>query len=179
MQQAIYPGRRPEPLFQRTYLRRDSQCSLSTFHHDVPTLPQRPCTPQARPRRRGGLQTSLSPWLTSVVLLWGLLLPLAAQEPKREPSGEVCFAMSWGSRSSGGYPDLEALFKQQAQERDRDKREALLHQLQRGIAERVMVAPLFQFAWMTAVHRRVAEPSLGRIQTYPYTAPYEDIRLAR
>ena len=89
------------------------------------------------------------------------------------------FAMSWGSRSSGGYPDLEALFKQQAQELDRDKREALLHQLQRGIAERVMVAPLFQFAWMTAVHRRVAEPSLGRIQTYPYTAPYEDIRLAR
>ena len=46
-------------------------------------------------------------------------------------------------------------------------------------AERVMVAPFFQFAWMTAVHRRVAEPSLGRIQTYPYTAPYEDIRLAR
>ena len=89
------------------------------------------------------------------------------------------FAMSWGSRSSGGYPDLEALFKQQAQERDRDKREALLHQLQRGIAERVMVAPFFQFAWMTAVNRRVAEPSLGRIQTYPYTAPYEDIRLAR
>ena len=42
-----------------------------------------------------------------------------------------------------------------------------------------MVAPLFQFAWMTAVHRRVAEPSLGRIQTYPYTAPYEVIRLAR
>ena len=87
--------------------------------------------------------------------------------------------MSWGSRSSGGYPDLEALFKQQAHELDRAKREALLHQLQRGMAERVMVVPFFQFAWMTAVHRRVAEPSLGRIQTYPYTAPYEDIRLAR
>jgi len=55
----------------------------------------------------------------------------------------------------------------------------VLHQLQRGIAERVIVAPFFQFAWMTAVHRRVAEPSLGRIQTYPYAAPYEDIRLAR
>ena len=89
------------------------------------------------------------------------------------------FAMSWGSRSSGGYPDLEALFKQQSQELDRGKREALLHQLQRGIAERVMVAPFFQFAWMVGVNRRVVEPSLGRIQTYPYTAPYEDIRLAQ
>jgi hypothetical protein len=57
--------------------------------------------------------------------------------------------------------------------------EALLHQLQRGIAERVMVTPFFPFAWMTAVHRREAEPSLGRIQMYPYTVPYEDIRLAR
>ena len=87
--------------------------------------------------------------------------------------------MSWGSRSSGGYPDLEALFKQQAHELDRDQREALLYHLQRAMAERGLVAPFFQFAWMTAVHRRVAEPSLGRIQTYPYTAPYEDIRLAR
>ena len=40
-----------------------------------------------------GLQTSLRSWLTSVVLRWGLLLPLAAQEPKREPSGEVHFAL--------------------------------------------------------------------------------------
>ncbi len=42
-----------------------------------------------------------------------------------------------------------------------------------------MVAPFFQCAWMTAVNRRVADPSLGRIPTYPYTAPYEDICLAR
>ena len=90
---AIYPERRPEPLFQRTSLRRDSQCSLSTFHYDDPTLPQRPCPSQARARHRGGLQTSLCLWLTSVVLLWGLLLPLVAQEPTRAPSGEVRFAI--------------------------------------------------------------------------------------
>jgi peptide/nickel transport system substrate-binding protein len=89
------------------------------------------------------------------------------------------FAMSWGSRASGGYPDLEALFKQQSKERDRSTREALLHQIQRGIADRVMLAPFFQFAWHVGVNRPVAEPSLGRIQTYPYTAPYEDIRLAK
>src|SRR5262249_25574798 len=153
-------------------------CSLSTFHHDDPTLTQRPCTPQARPRRCGGLQTSIRLWLTSVVLLWGLRLPVAAQEPQREPSGEVRFALHITLAPTWFDPDLEALFKQQAQELGRDKREALLHQLQRSMAERVMVAPFFQFAWMTAVHRRVAEPSLGRIQTYPYTAPYEDIRLA-
>jgi hypothetical protein len=86
-------------LFQRTSLRRDSPCSLSTFHHDASTLPQRPGPPQARPRRRGGLQTSLRLWLTSVVLLCSLLLPLAAQEPKREPSGEVRFALHITSSS--------------------------------------------------------------------------------
>ena len=60
------------------------------------------------------------------------------------------FAMSWGSRSSGGYPDLEALFKQQSKERDRSTREALLHQIQRGIADRVMLAPFFRLPGMSA-----------------------------
>ncbi|MGE3536151.1 MAG: ABC transporter substrate-binding protein [Candidatus Tectimicrobiota bacterium] len=89
------------------------------------------------------------------------------------------FAMSWGSRSSGGYADVEELFKQQSHERDRSKREAMLHDIQRRLYERVALAPFFQFAWLTGFNRRVAQPALGLIQTYPYTAPYEDIRLAK
>src|SRR3989442_12723723 len=36
-----------------------------------------------------------------------------------------------GSYAYGGYPDIDALYKQQALETDRRKREAALHQIQR------------------------------------------------
>ena len=35
-----------------------------------------------------------------------------------------------GAYAYGGYPDIDALFKQQARETDRKKREAMLHQIQ-------------------------------------------------
>ena len=35
-----------------------------------------------------------------------------------------------GALAYGGYPDVDALYKQQAREPDRKKREALLHQIQ-------------------------------------------------
>ena len=52
--------------------------------------------------------------------------------------------VSGSSYVYGGHPDLDDLFVQQAQERDRKKREALLHQMQRLIHERVMHAPIFE-----------------------------------
>jgi peptide/nickel transport system substrate-binding protein len=88
-------------------------------------------------------------------------------------------AVSWGTRVSGGYPDLDALFRLQEQEPDREKRQAILHNIQRRMHERVVLAPLFQFAVLAGVNRRVAEPALGRIQLYPYSAPYEDIVIAK
>jgi hypothetical protein len=41
------------------------------------------------------------------------------------------FVVSTGTYAYGGSPDLDALFQQQAVERDRSKRQALLHQIQR------------------------------------------------
>ena len=41
------------------------------------------------------------------------------------------FVLSTGAYAYGGYPDIDELFRQQAEERDRSKREALLHQIQR------------------------------------------------
>jgi peptide/nickel transport system substrate-binding protein len=40
------------------------------------------------------------------------------------------FIYSKGTYAYGGYPDIDALFQQQASERDRAKREAVLHQIQ-------------------------------------------------
>lgn len=84
---------------------------------------------------------------------------------------------SWGTRVSGGYPDLDELFRQQEKERDRDKRQALLHEIQRQMHERVVLAPMFQFSWLVGVNRRIQEAALGLIKTYPYSAPYEDLTL--
>jgi len=42
-----------------------------------------------------------------------------------------------GTYARGADPDVEALFKQQARETDKKKREALLHQIQQIVYERV------------------------------------------
>jgi peptide/nickel transport system substrate-binding protein len=84
-------------------------------------------------------------------------------------------AVSWGTRVSGGYADLDALFRQQEQEVDPTQREALLHAMQHQMHERVMLAPLLQFAVLAGVNRRITEPALGYLSLYPYSAPYEDV----
>src|SRR5439155_903910 len=50
-----------------------------------------------------------------------------------------------GSFAYGGFPDVDALYKQQARELDRKKREALLHQIQQIVYDRVRIAPIFQY----------------------------------
>src|SRR6185437_7274975 len=46
------------------------------------------------------------------------------------------FIQSKGGYASGGYPDIDELFKQQATERDVAKREALLHKIQQLTIDR-------------------------------------------
>jgi len=87
------------------------------------------------------------------------------------------YVVSWGEYAKGGYPDIDELYKQQSKERDRKKREALLHQIQRLVHERAMYAPLYELVWPNGVGPRVAEAGLGLIPFYYYTGPYEDIRL--
>jgi len=87
------------------------------------------------------------------------------------------FAVSWGEFARIGYPDIDALFKQQSAERDRQQREALLHQIQQLMHERAMYAPLYELVWPNGVGPRVAESGFGLIPFYYYTGPYEDIRL--
>ena len=49
---------------------------------------------------------------------------------------------STGAYAYGGYPDIDALFQQQAVELDRGKRQTLLHQIQQLLHERVRFGPL-------------------------------------
>jgi peptide/nickel transport system substrate-binding protein len=77
----------------------------------------------------------------------------------------------------GNYPDLDALYQQQAVELDHQKREAILHKMQQIVYERTIYAPIWQLAFINGVGARVGESAFGLIPRFPYTAPYEDITL--
>ncbi|HEV8583532.1 MAG TPA: ABC transporter substrate-binding protein [Methylomirabilota bacterium] len=87
------------------------------------------------------------------------------------------FAASSGVYAYGAYPDIDALFRDQAGELDPKKREALLHRIQRLIHDKVMYLPIWQLSLLTGYGPRVAEPGLGLIEGYPWSAPYEDVKL--
>jgi peptide/nickel transport system substrate-binding protein len=89
------------------------------------------------------------------------------------------FVVSTGSYAYGGHPDIDDLFAQQALERDRKKREALLHQIQRLMHERVMFAGIFDPATLHGVGPRVEEPAIGLSPQLFFAAPYEEMRLKK
>jgi len=84
-----------------------------------------------------------------------------------------------GAWAYGGYADIDALFKRQAVETDRKKREEMLHDIQRLVHERVRYGPIFQYVWPSGVGPRVAEPALMLIDPYPWSAPLEEVRLKK
>jgi ABC-type transport system substrate-binding protein len=86
---------------------------------------------------------------------------------------------SEGTFAYGAYPDVEALYRQQSRETDRRQREALLHQIQRLLHERVRFGPIYEYIWPSGIGPRVEEPALMRIDPYPWSAPLEEVRLKR
>jgi len=87
------------------------------------------------------------------------------------------FVVSEGMFAYGGYQDIDGLFREQAAEPDRKKREAILHRIQQLMHEKAMFAPLFEPAFLNGVGPRVAESGLGLITNHGYSAPYEDLKL--
>jgi peptide/nickel transport system substrate-binding protein len=81
-----------------------------------------------------------------------------------------------GTYAYGSYPDLDALFQQQAGERDHTAREALLHRMQALMHERVMHAPLFEPQVLHGVGPRVEESTIGFLP-FPLPMLYEEMRL--
>jgi len=87
------------------------------------------------------------------------------------------FAIAGGTYVHGSYPDLDGLFREQAVELDRGKREAILHRIQQMIHERAMFGPIWDFAFLHGVGPRVEESGLGLMGNYGFSAPYEDVKL--
>jgi peptide/nickel transport system substrate-binding protein len=86
-------------------------------------------------------------------------------------------AVKDGPYATGVIPEVQDVFERQARELDRRKREELLHQIQRILAERAVFAPVWENGFIRGVGPRVEEPALTLIPSFPYSAPYEDVRL--
>ena len=73
------------------------------------------------------------------------------------------------------YPDIDGLFREQAADTDRRKREATLQRAQHLMYEKAMFAPIWELGSLNGVGPRVAESGLGVITGHAYSAPYEDL----
>jgi peptide/nickel transport system substrate-binding protein len=86
------------------------------------------------------------------------------------------FICSQGAFAYGGYPDIDTLCQQQTGERDRARREALLHRIQQLSIERVMFAPIMDFRALVGLGPRIAEHALDTVPLHAFPA-WEDVRL--
>jgi len=87
------------------------------------------------------------------------------------------FVASSGVYAYGGYPDIDELYRAQVREVDARKREALLHRIQQLMHDKALFLPIWQFVLLQGVGPRVGDAGLGLITDYPWSAPYEDLRL--
>jgi len=87
------------------------------------------------------------------------------------------FVVNGGTYVYGSYGDIDSLFKDQAAELDRKKREALLHKIQQLMRDKVMHIPIWELAFINGHGARVQESGLGLIPGHAYSAPYEDLKL--
>ena len=89
------------------------------------------------------------------------------------------YVTTTGIYAYGVLPEVEDLFQRQAREIDRTKREALLHQIQRILHERVMHVPVYELSPVAGVGPRIEQAGVGLILGFPYSAPYEDVTLKK
>ena len=87
------------------------------------------------------------------------------------------YVLKNGIYANGVVPEIEDLFQRQASELDRKKREALLHQIQQIMHDRVLHVPIYELAFPWGVGPRVDEACVDHIKGFSYSAPYEDVKL--
>jgi peptide/nickel transport system substrate-binding protein len=87
------------------------------------------------------------------------------------------FVAAGGPYVYGSYPDIDGLFREQAGELDRKRREAMLHRIQQLIHDKAVYAPIWELGFIHAQGPRVAESGLGLITGWAFSAPYEDVTL--
>ena len=106
----------------------------------------------------------------------GVIMGLGAPAGNAATRIEV-YVTKNGIYSSGVVPEIEDLFQRQARELDRKKREAMLHQIQQIMHDRVMHVPIYELAFLWGIGPRVEEACVDHIKGFSYSAPYEDLKI--
>jgi peptide/nickel transport system substrate-binding protein len=86
------------------------------------------------------------------------------------------FIYSKGGFSSGGYPDIDQLYLEQAGEHDPKKRAVMLDKIQQLTIDRMMFAPVYDFRALNGIGPRIAKDTIGDVYLDPFPE-YEDIEL--
>jgi peptide/nickel transport system substrate-binding protein len=86
------------------------------------------------------------------------------------------FIQSKGAYADGGYPDIDALFLEQASERDVAKRTAILARIQQLTIDRVMFAPIMDLRALNGIGPRVTRDTITDVWMSPFPS-YEDIEI--
>jgi len=106
----------------------------------------------------------------------GVIMGLGAPAGNAATRIEVYVTKS-GIYASGVVPEIEDLYQRQGREMDRKKREALLHQIQQIMHDRVLHVPIYELAFLWGIGPRVEEACVDHIKGFAYSAPYEDLKV--
>jgi peptide/nickel transport system substrate-binding protein len=87
------------------------------------------------------------------------------------------FATSKGAQSWIKDPEIDTWYEQQAVERDRKKREALLHKIQQKLYDEALFISMWELGFLCASGPRAAVSGLSLIPLFAYSGPYEDVQL--
>src|SRR5215468_10231241 len=87
------------------------------------------------------------------------------------------FVASGGAYVYGIYPDIDRLVGEQAAELDPKRRAAILERVQQLMHEKAIFAPIWEIGDLHGVGPRVEDPAIGYVPGYPFSAPYEDVKL--
>jgi len=93
------------------------------------------------------------------------------------PPGSRRSLASGGSYAYGSYPDIDGLFRDQATELDPKSARPMLHRIQQLIHEKVMYLPIWQLSFCRRTARGSRSPGLVSSTDYPWSAPYEELKL--
>jgi peptide/nickel transport system substrate-binding protein len=94
------------------------------------------------------------------------------------------FTVKGGTYVYGNYPDIDALFAEQAAEMDRAKREKILHRLQQLVHEKAIFAPIWQQAFISGIGPKVGQSGfevggIMRGSSLHQGAPHEELHPQR
>jgi len=89
------------------------------------------------------------------------------------------YATKQGVYAYGSLPEIDDLFYRQAKEVDIKKREVLVQQMQKIMTEHVLNIPIYDLAFIWAVGPRVEVSGANAIPGFPYSAPFEDLKLKK